>query len=120
MYEIKTNAVRNTLFVTLKGVFTAQQSKEILKDIPKKLSQLKNDFTLLTDMCSLKEIEDQARPYIEKTMNLLNKHGVSKIIRIIPESSDDIGFNIMSLFHYSKDVKITTFKSFKELVENIL
>jgi hypothetical protein len=55
-----------------------------------------------------------ASSFIEKVMDLLNKSGVSRVIRIIPDQEKDIGFNIMSLFHYSDQVAVHTYKSYSE------
>lgn len=41
-------------------------------------------------------------------MELLGRHGVSKVARVIPDPGRDIGFNILSIFHYSRSVKIHT------------
>lgn len=120
MYKIKINTLHNTIFITLGDVFNIQEAKEILERITEITPKLKKGFKLLTDLSSLKEIETGAQHFIEETMTLLNRQGIAKIIRIIPDPAKDIGFNIMSLFHYSKDVKINTYKSFKELVEDIL
>jgi hypothetical protein len=60
-----------------------------------------------------------AKQSIEKIMELLNKSGVSKVIRVIPDPKKDIGFNIMSLFHYSAGVAIHTYKSYREAEKHL-
>ena len=51
---------------------------------------------------------------IEKAMDLFNAQGVTEIIRVIPDPNMDIGFNIMSASHYSKQIKVNTVRSRQE------
>jgi hypothetical protein len=51
---------------------------------------------------------------IEKGMDLFNAQGVTKIVRVIPDPNMDIGFNIMSASHYSKQIKVHTVRSRQE------
>ena len=51
--------------------------------------------------------------------NFLNAQGVTEILRVIPDPAQDIGLNIMSLFHYSKEVKFLTLQ-FREEAETRL
>lgn len=73
---------------------------------------------MLADLSSLERMDISARFFIEKAMDLLNKSGVSKVIRIILDQKKDIGFNIMSLFHHSAEVGIHTYKSYREAEEH--
>ena len=47
-------------------------------------------------------------PYIAKTMELARNPGIARVVRISPDRSKDIGFNIMSLFHYPHGLPIIT------------
>jgi hypothetical protein len=47
-------------------------------------------------------------------MDACNRAGVQKVVRIIPEPEKDIGFGIMSLFHYRRGVQIVTCESADE------
>jgi hypothetical protein len=46
--------------------------------------------------------------HIERTMDRIRTQGVARIVRIIPDPRKDIGFNIMSLFHYPEGLQIIT------------
>jgi len=50
-------------------------------------------------------------------MDLLNKQGVSTVVRVIPDPRKDIGFNILSLFHYRPDVQIVTCETLEEAMK---
>jgi hypothetical protein len=42
------------------------------------------------------------------------RRSVTEIIRVIPDPNMDIGFNIMSASHYSKQIKVHTVRSRQE------
>ena len=119
MYEISANK-RNTIFIALKGDFNVEEAKELLGRIHEIVPTLQKGFTLLTDLTDLDSIALDARSFIEQAMDAFNSRGVARIVRVVPDSAKDIGFNIMSLFHYSKDVTILTYASFQEVVKHLL
>ncbi len=61
----------------------------------------------------------EVRGTIKKTMDFFNQQGIMEIIRVIPKPEQDIGFGIMSIFHYSKEVVITTLQSREEAEERL-
>ncbi len=63
---------------------------------------------LVTDLTDLQSMEILCVPHIESTMDRIRLHGVARIVRIIPDPRKDIGFNIMSLFHYPHGLMILT------------
>jgi hypothetical protein len=52
-------------------------------------------------------------------MELFHGHGVKLIVRIIPDPKRDIGFNIMSLFHYPRTVHIVTVTTAEEAARTL-
>jgi len=96
-----------------------QQIEKLYNNIQLEIPKLKTGFKILTDLSLLESMDIEAHLVIEKIMQLCNQHGVSKIVRIIPDPSKDIGFNIMSLFNYSQDVGIVTYRSTKEALRHI-
>ena len=53
-------------------------------------------------------------PHIKVNMDLCNRKWISKVVRFIPDPEKDIGFNILSLFHYRRGIPIVTCESLKE------
>ena len=51
---------------------------------------------------------------IDSIMDLFNTAGVAAIVRVIPNPRKDIGFSIMSLFHYSHGVHIMTCENMEQ------
>jgi hypothetical protein len=41
-----------------------------------------------------------------KMMDLLDQHGLEQVVRVIPDPSKDIGFNILARFHYKHNPRM--------------
>jgi hypothetical protein len=89
-----------------------QKMRELLEAIPA-------GFSLLTDLSELEEMDLACLPTIDLVMDALNQHGVRKVVRVIPEPEKDIGFGIMSLFHYSRKVRVVTCETLKEAQQHL-
>ena len=76
-------------------------------------------FKLLTEFSQVKQMDLGIKDAVQKAMDFLNKRGIREVIRVIPDPAQDIGFNIWSAFHYSKDVKIRTFESREEALKTL-
>ena len=119
MVEVRVNNTNNVMVFTFRGIVDVQQVEELYTNIQQIISKLESGFKILTDLSLLESIDTKTHLVIENMMQLCNQHGVSKVIRVIPDSNKDIGFNIMSLFNYSPDVGIVTYQSIEEAFRHI-
>ena len=119
MIKTSYDAKHNAVIIEFRGAVDAAQADRSVTDIEKVLPKDGKGFTLLTDMTGLQKMDPDVQGAITRTMDLLNAQGVKRVIRVIPDSSKDIGFNILSAFHYSKGVKILTLESWREAVERL-
>src|SRR6185295_12826006 len=71
-------------------------------------------FKLLVDFTLVDHMELTVQASVAKVMDFFNKKGVAQVIRVIPTPDQDFGFSILSLYHYSHDIKSTTVPSRKE------
>jgi hypothetical protein len=78
------------------------------------VGQAEKGFCLLTDLSQLQSMDLACAPYIDRLMDACNRAGVRQVIRIVPDPRRDIGFGIMSLFHYGKNVRTITCGSMAE------
>lgn len=117
MIEVKVNKKNDLLVLTFKDNVDKKQAEDLFNNVLSLAPRMQKDFKVLSDLSLLTQMHLDAHYHVESLMDMLNQHGVSKVIRIIPDSSIDIGFNIMSLFHYSSDVKIHTYKTFEDAVK---
>ena len=114
MFNLNVDKEGNKLVITFKDYVDLKQAEQFYAQVREIVPKPRKGFRVLTDLSSLKRMDLSARVFIEKAMDLFNENGVSKVIRIIPDQNKDIGFNIMSLFHYSAGIPIHTFKSYQE------
>ncbi|MEO8206706.1 MAG: hypothetical protein ABI615_11035 [Chthoniobacterales bacterium] len=85
-----------------------------LADVASLNGEISNGFTLLTDLSGLTQMDSACIPILGKIMDCFRKYGVGQIIRIIPHPTQDIGFNILSVFHYGNAIPVVTCASRKE------
>jgi hypothetical protein len=99
---------RNLLHLSYAGDIRLKEIQRLEKDIEMAVTKMSQGFFLLTDFTDLNSMDLVCVPYIKKTMDGFRKAGVARIVRVIPDPHKDIGFNIMSLFHYPRGLLIIT------------
>ncbi|MBI4845404.1 MAG: hypothetical protein HY810_02885 [Candidatus Omnitrophica bacterium] len=119
MFQLEIDSDKNILKVHLIEHFDNDQGQILLMQLAERIFDLTPGFKILTDLTQLEKMDFDAHKSIDKVMEMCNRFGVSKVIRVVANESSDIGFNIMSLFHYSHSVLIHTCKSLEE-AERIL
>ncbi len=120
MFRIETIPSRNILILRLKARFNCEDGAQLYTKLQPVMRELKPGFKLMTDMTELEHMEFDAHRSIDNVMELCNEYGVSKVVRVITNESNDIGFTIMSLFHYSHSVVIHTCRSLEEAEKTLL
>ena len=108
MLETRIDPVRNSLTVRYSRHVGPDEAKRFVEQLPNLLLELRPGFSLLTDMSDLESMDVDCVPQIKTVMDLCNQKKISTIVRIIPDPHKDIGFNILSLFHYDRGVHIVT------------
>ena len=120
MIKTKYDRKHNAVVIEFEGHVDTTQGEQFFKDIQKVVPKHGKGFTLLTDMTSLDKMDLQVKDAITKAMDLFNDNGITRVLRVIPDDDKDIGFNILSAFHYSKGVKILTLQSREEALERLV
>lgn len=119
MVKVSYDDEHNTVIIEFEGNIDAAQAKQFFSDLEKVLPKPGKGFKLLTDFSSVQTMELAVKDEIKKAMGLFNAQGVTEILRVLPNPDLDIGFNIMSRSHYSKEVKVLTLRSRKEAEERL-
>src|SRR6185436_9755036 len=101
----------NLLIIRFTGRIDPSQTRSQAEKVKAKLVDLQPGFRLLADLTDLEFMDVTCAPDIERTMDLCDVKGVSKVVRVIPDPSKDIGLNIMSVFHYRPSVRIVSCKT---------
>ncbi len=120
MFSIRRDSKNNILTITFRGILDGRQGVQLLKKVSKELPRLREGFKILTDLSKLDTMDQDCRRSIEDVMDLCNQSGVDTIVRVIPEKSKDLGFSIMSIFHYRENVKIFACRTVEEARQYII
>jgi hypothetical protein len=90
---------------------------EILRDL---VPHLKTGFTLFSDLTLLETMDPACAADLGAAMALLSEGGMANVVRVIPDPAKDIGFNIISVFHFHHPVKIHTRENLAEALRCLL
>jgi hypothetical protein len=91
------------------GKVDVEQMTAGVRDVEKALATAKPGFRLLTDLSAVESMPAAAAADVGHIMDLCDRHGVDSVVRVLPrEPQNDIGFAILTPFHYSREVRIIT------------
>lgn len=107
-FEVTVNVDAQQLRIRLAGDIDAGCMQACVEQVADQVATLTRGFKVLTDLSGIKSMDQSSVPAVERLMDLCRDKGASLVVRIIPKRSKDIGFNILSLFHYPKNVHIVT------------
>jgi hypothetical protein len=108
MFQDEVDKSKNLLKITYAQHVGPEDTQRVEERIPTLEPDLRPGFRLLTDLSDLESMDLACVPYIKRMMDLCNKKGVEMVVGVIPDPHKDIGFSILSLFHYRRRVRIVT------------
>lgn len=113
-FRIKPDASRNLVHISYVGHVTAAGVAACAKEVEKHLPAMRAGFTVVTDLSGLESMALDCVPHLTRIMDLSKAHGIGAVVRVIPDRDKDIGFNILSIIHYRRGVKIVTCETIAE------
>jgi anti-anti-sigma regulatory factor len=119
MFQVEADTTLNVLKVSYSQQVDPAQVKQCREQVEVLLLKLRPGFQVLADLSRLDWMEYACAAEIRSIMDLCQKNGVSKVIRVIPDPHKDIGFTVMSLFHYGHDVAILTCETLPAAMERL-
>ncbi|HEY5552299.1 MAG TPA: hypothetical protein VIK52_10450, partial [Opitutaceae bacterium] len=90
------------------GTVDLAETKRCRVEIEALLPTIGPGFTLLTDLSGLDRMDFACVDEIRALMDRFRAHGVAHVVRVIPDRRKDIGFTILSYFHYGREVTVQT------------
>jgi hypothetical protein len=91
-----------------------------LDDLRGLVPGMKPGFTLFSDLTHLEAMDPDCAADLGAAMTLLSEAGMANVVRVIPDPTKDIGFNIISAFHFHQPVKIHTHDNLAEGLKRLL
>ena len=84
------------------------------------LARLKPGFVLFSDLTNLESMDPACATDLGAAMHLLSEGGMANAVRVIPDPAKDIGFNILSVFHFQHPVKVHIRENLAEALKCVL
>ena len=114
MVLVTTNKVKQLVHLSFIDHVTAEQIRNAEKDLQSLVAEMTPGFCLLTDLERLESMTFDCAEEIGRMMDFFLKAGVERVVRIIPKPERDIGLNILSVFHYGRNVRPITCQTIVE------
>ena len=117
MLMVTSNKSKQLMSARFIGVVRLEELQHALADITTELAGLSPGFRYLVDFSQFEAMNLDDTPAVGRIMELLRHAGVGLVVRVIPDPSQDIGMNILSVFHYPHDLKVITCQKMTEAAE---
>lgn len=115
MFVAEIDRARQLLKITVADHVAPEDARTCLEQLQSLLAEIQPGFRLLSDLSRLKSMPTTTAPFIGQIMELCTDKGLQSVVRVLPpEPRNDIGYAILSHFHYSHDVSIVTCKNAEE------
>ena len=119
MFQVKADDDAQRLTIRFSQRVTAEEMKHGLQKVSDALAGLNPGFHLLNDLSGMELMELACAPYVEEIMRLCAERKIGTVVRVIPDPRKDIGFNIMSQFHYGPSVKLMTYDNLRDALQSL-
>ena len=117
MFQVEFDSLKNLLSIGFSGHVNESEAQRCLQEVQRFLRDVQPAFRLLTNLSELDAMDLGCEPEIDRAMDLCDKAGVALVVRVIPDPQKDIGFNILSLFHYRHGVRLVTCQTLEEALK---
>ncbi|MEA3211901.1 MAG: hypothetical protein QOE70_4958 [Chthoniobacter sp.] len=98
---------------------SVEEMLDLVPKMPVLLSAIAPGFTLLTDLSQLEWMDPACAPEIGNLMDLVSAKGVKTVVRVIPDPAKDIGFALMSSFHYGREVRVVVHETLEDGLQSV-
>jgi len=112
--EVTGDVSCNRILIRHLGHVTTAEMRACIENVEILLPKMRAGFTLLTDLSGLDSMELECAVDLGRMMDACKVKGVGTAVRIIPDQSKDIGFNILALVHYRSGVHVITCRNASE------
>jgi anti-anti-sigma regulatory factor len=119
MYAVELDQSKRLLVISAVQRVTAAEAKLAAQRVRELLQDVVPGFRVLADFRWLDSMDSASARYIAEIMDALAKKGLASVTRVIPDPHKDIGFNILSQFHYGPEIKIATFETMADALQSL-
>jgi hypothetical protein len=110
MFVAEIDRAHRLLKITVADHVATEDARFCLERLQSLLADIQPGFRLVSDLSGIKSMSADTAPYIGQIMELCAAKGLESVVRVLPpEPRNDIGYAILSQFHYGPAVRIVTF-----------
>ena len=114
MLLVTSNREKQLLYLSYIGQVRIGDLTRHQSEVAALMAELAPDFRVLMNLSELETMDVACMTEIGCLMELVGRSGVGLIVRVIPDPAKDIGFNILSIFHYPHRPQIAMCKNMIE------
>lgn len=111
MIKVFYDGLRELVVIEFLGNVDAAQARQALDALERLVPDDGRRFKALADYTRVETMDVEVEAQVKKAMRLLDERGVSEVLRVLPDPDAEVGFDILSRFFYSRDVKFHTYRS---------
>ena len=120
MFLAEIDSSQRLLKINVVGHISPDDARSCLESLKSLLADIQPGFRLLTDLSGIKSMPTTTAPYVGQIMELCAEKGLESVVRVLPaEPCNDIGYAILSQFHYGPDVRIVTCDNVEEAANHL-
>lgn len=119
MVSVTSNKHRRLLFLNYAEKVSPADLESVRDELAALVEDLPAGLRILADFSQLEYMDPACMTEIGRTMDMLDKHGVSLVVRVIPDPSKDIGMNILTIFHYAHRPRIITCENLAKALQQL-
>jgi len=120
MFSVEINESKRLLVISAAGHVSKEEMRQASEQVRNVLQDVAPGIRALTDFRWLESIRPSAASHITEIMDALADKQVASVIRIIPKPGRDIAMNILSQFHYARQLPITTVETLVEALDRVI
>jgi len=119
MYTVELDRSKRLLVISATQRVTAEQAKQAARQVRELLQDVAPGLRVLADFRWLESMDSGTARHVADIMDALTAKQVASVTRVISDPHKDIGFNILSQFHYGPEIQITTFERLADAVQSL-
>ena len=117
MVLVTANKTKRLLYLRFIDHVTLDEIRRSQNDARTLLADFPEGFRLLTDLDRLQSMDIDCAMEIGEMMDIFKQSGIELVVRIIPDTQKDIGLNILSVFHYGRDLRTVSCETMAEALQ---
>jgi anti-anti-sigma regulatory factor len=117
MFLVTSNKAKGLLYLSYIGHIDVASLQRERDNIVALLGELPAGFKMLVDLDRLESMDTDCVEELGKIMEILDRHKMAQVVRVIPDSAKDIGFNILARFHYHNNPRMNNCETMTQAVK---